>query len=250
MKLFASDIDNTLIPQKEEPDKGEIEKLKNYLDEIGDVKIAYVSGRNLELVQEVLSDHCLPLPDFVATDVGTLIYTFDGEDWKKDPEYRDHLALTGYDKKEIEEKLKGIKGLELQEESAQTEFKLSYYLDLDRKKESLPQIRETVERGPAQLIYSEDRVKQVGLVDIIPEAGGKSGAVDFLAQKLEAEKEEVIYAGDSGNDLDALSAGFNGILVGNAPEELKKELSVYPNVYIAENEFIQGVIEGLKHFWE
>lgn len=249
MKLFASDIDNTLVPQKEELEEEDIKDLEDLLREAGDIKVAYISGRNLSLTQEVLSENSLPEPDFAATDVGTLIYSLNGEEWEEDPEYQDHLALTGYDRRELQEKLKEVEGLTLQEEEAQTEFKLSYYLELDKKNEILPRIREAVEGGPAQLIYSEDIVKNVGLVDIIPDAGGKAGALDFLAQKLGADKDEVIYAGDSGNDLDALSAGFNGIVVGNASEELKEKLRDQPDVYVAEGRFARGIVEGVKHFF-
>ena len=248
MKLFASDIDNTLVPQKEELVKEDVRELEEALAEAGDVKVAYISGRNFSLMQEVLANYYLPQPDFLATDVGTLIYVFDGEDWKPDEDYRDHLALTGYDKKELEQKLKEIPSLSRQEEEVQTEFKLSYYLDLESKQDSLPRIRKAVAESPAQLIYSEDRVKEVGLVDVIPEAGGKAGALDFLAQKSGAEENEVVYAGDSGNDLDALSAGYNGVVVGNASEELKKNLSDNDRIYMAENDFSRGVAEGVNYF--
>lgn len=248
MKLFASDIDNTLIPQKEELTQEDIRELEEVLAEAGDVKVAYISGRNLPLVEEVLANYYLPQPDFVATDVGTLIYVFNGEDWEEDEDYRDHLALTGYNRKELEQKLREIEGIALQEEEAQTEFKLSYYLDLESKQESLPQIRKAIAESPAQLIYSEDNLKKVGLVDIIPQAGGKAGALDFLAQKLEAEEDEVVYAGDSGNDLDALSAGYNGIVVGNASGELRKNLTDHSRIYMAENDFSRGVAEGVNYF--
>ncbi len=250
MKLFASDIDNTLVPKEESFVKEDLKELEDILKKRKDLKIAYISGRSLSMILEVLADYYLPQTDFLSSDVGTAIYSLRRGEWKKDKDYEDYLLSESYNWLEMKKKLKGIAGLSLQEDRAQTDFKLSYYLKLDyNKKEALEEIEERLVDTPAKLIYSEDRVKNLGLVDIIPRLGGKGGVLEFLAKKLGAGKDEVIYAGDSGNDLEALSTGFKAVLVGNAPESLKKDLSGDPSrVYIAKKNFSQGIIEGLKHF--
>jgi hydroxymethylpyrimidine pyrophosphatase-like HAD family hydrolase len=65
----------------------------------------------------------------------------------------------------------------------------------------------------------------------------------------------VLYFGDSGNDTDALLAGFNGVLVGNAPESLRAFLrenavlrGIDDRLYFAESPYAAGVVEGCRHF--
>ena len=84
---------------------------------------------------------------------------------------------------------------------------------------------------------------------------GKASAVEEVAGRLELTRDHVAFAGDSGNDRDALLAGNAAILVGNAPETLKEEvletagrLGLADRVYVASARFSSGVIEGLAHY--
>lgn len=238
MKLFASDIDNTLIPQKEPLNIEEIKKLEELLRGF---TVVYLSGRNFSLVTEILP--LLPSADFIAPEVGTSIYK--GE--KKDKEYEEYLLSTGYHWKALEGKLRGIEGLSLQEESAQTNLKLSYYLE---RESSLSEVEKALKDTPTKIVYSKDIVKNIGLLDIIPNKGGKAGAMKFISRKLGIDKKDVFYAGDSGNDFDALNSGFKGIVVGNASTELKNAFKNDPDVYIAGGRFSKGVIEGIEKYHE
>ncbi len=238
MKIFASDIDNTLIPQKEPLNIEDIKKLEELLK---GVTVVYLSGRNFSLITEVLP--LLPTVDFTAPEVGTSIYK--GEE--KDKEYEEYLLSTGYDWKALEGKLRGIEGLSLQEQSAQTNLKLSYYLQKDYL---LSEVEKVLKNTPTKIVYSRDIVKDVGLLDIIPDKGGKAGALKFISHKLGVDKKDVFYAGDSGNDFDALNSGFKGIVVGNASTELKNAFKNDPDVYIAGGRFSKGVIEGIEKYHE
>lgn len=73
----------------------------------------------------------------------------------------------------------------------------------------------------------------------------------------------MIYAGDSGNDILPLTYGYKGILVKNAPDEVKEEVlniakaaQISELVYVASGQYDEdgnyasGVIEGIKHFKE
>ncbi|GEM_PF-6694243 len=238
MKLFASDIDNTLIPKK---DPLIIEDIRDLEKKIEGMKVVYISGRNLSLIAEVMP--LLPEADFIGADVGTSIYC--GKSFQKNEEYENYLMSDGYNRKELEEKLKDIKGLYMQEYDAQKEAKLSYYLD---DESSLVEMERIIKNTPAKLIYSVDPVKNIGLVDIIPKRGGKEGVLGFLSDKLKLQKSDVVFAGDSGNDTGPLDKGFNSIIVANAPESLKTYFKNHPNVYIAKQSYCKGVVEGIKHF--
>jgi hydroxymethylpyrimidine pyrophosphatase-like HAD family hydrolase len=67
--------------------------------------------------------------------------------------------------------------------------------------------------------------------------------------------DDVVFAGDSGNDTDALLSGVRSVLVGNAPDTLRSEVrasaenrGLLDRVYFASSHFAAGVVEGLHHF--
>jgi hydroxymethylpyrimidine pyrophosphatase-like HAD family hydrolase len=91
------------------------------------------------------------------------------------------------------------------------------------------------------LIYSSNRD-----LDILPAATNKGTAATYLARHWGIDRDNVIVAGDSGNDLEMFSAGFRGIVVANAQPELR---SLHAGcVYHAQGEFAAGVLEGLRHW--
>ncbi|MNI95067.1 putative phosphatase [compost metagenome] len=51
----------------------------------------------------------------------------------------------------------------------------------------------------------------------------KTSAIEFLCNKLNIEKEEVIAIGDNYNDMDMLQYAGVGIAMGNAPDIVKKK---------------------------
>ncbi len=83
-----------------------------------------------------------------------------------------------------------------------------------------------------------------------------------MKQEQVAEK-NAVFAGDSGNDLDALTSGLQAILVKNSAADVRKaafeELAkkgINDCLYIAEGglqsmngNYAAGVLEGLVHFF-
>jgi hydroxymethylpyrimidine pyrophosphatase-like HAD family hydrolase len=65
----------------------------------------------------------------------------------------------------------------------------------------------------------------------------------------------MVFAGDSGNDREALTGPWLGILVGNAPRELAGALhdeairtGRADRLYLASASCVRGVMEGCRHF--
>jgi len=259
MKLFASDIDNTLIPQTEKINKKSLKILSKKLSQ-RDIKIVYVSGRYFESVLEKQESEFLPMPDFILSHVGTVLHKRKNKKWIKDRSYSNFISKSWKGKSQpyIRKILKDIKELEEQESEAQSKFKQSYYLNLKyNKKKVLEKIRKKLNEKNmnSRIVYSVDKIKKIGLVDILPLRAGKQGAILFLTKKLKISLDQVLYAGDSGNDLDALTMGCNAVLVGNARKEIKKLLSeeaelkkISDNIYISKKKYIEGILDGAKHF--
>ena len=101
----------------------------------------------------------------------------------------------------------------------------------------------------------------MGLLDILPRHATKIEALEYLRRRIELKKEDIIYCGDSGNDILPLTFGYKSILVRNAIDEVKnavEEISIEKDIvdilYIAKgykklNEYyVSRIIEGLIKF--
>ena len=89
-----------------------------------DVCFALASGRNFDLVKEVVEAYDLDV-DFMIASVGTEIY-YDTTKASKDDDWSAYLEFK-WDREKIIEALKPLKWLELQEGNAQNPHKISYY---------------------------------------------------------------------------------------------------------------------------
>jgi glycogen debranching enzyme len=85
-------------------------------------------------------------------------------------------------------------------------------------------------------------------LDILPKMANKGNALGWLMNELGMKAEDVIVAGDTGNDSAMfLIPGIRGIIVENAQPELSaRTLSVHP--YQAQDYCADGVLEGLQHY--
>ena len=73
MRILATDLDRTLLPNGSwEPDSGAIE-LFNDLTADHDVLVVYVTGRNLQLTENAIREFGVRYPDILCGDVGTTI---------------------------------------------------------------------------------------------------------------------------------------------------------------------------------
>ncbi|MCF6291268.1 MAG: HAD family hydrolase [Desulfobacterales bacterium] len=259
--LLASDMDGTVIPLDDQPKRAsEIERFTRLLQRHENVGLAYVTGRHLQLALAGVERYRLPRPDILVCDVGTSIYFYRENRWQPDQGFRAELkkswhGLTGRD---IGRLLVDIPLLTVQEPERQKEFKQSYYLArTEEQRRVIDGIRERLaESGvKANIIYSVDSGKNIGLVDVLPESAAKDYALGYLRQVLGLARERVVYAGDSGNDLPAFVSGFNAIVVNNTAEPVKAEArrlarqkGIEARIFFASADFVNGVMEGCFHF--
>ena len=260
--LLASDMDGTVIPLETGPERdAEISRFNHLIAENPQVALAYVSGRHLELGLEGVDQYGLPLPDIFVCDVGTTIYFRDDQQhWQRDEEYRAELKRSwhGHTGADIAAMLADLVVLTPQEDEKQKEFKQSYYLERSVDHEATLATIHThlaEQEVVANVIYSVDTLKDVGLIDVLPRIAAKDYALDYLWRKLGLAKERVVYAGDSGNDLLAFISGFNAIIVSNTAEPVKDavrrqahEKQIEKHVFFAPSRFVQGVMDGCGHF--
>jgi len=264
MKILATDMDRTLLPNGSwEADQNAIE-LFNELTRKHGVMVVYVTGRNLQLTEAAVSEFGVRPPDILIGDVGTSIRKYENGDWRFDKGWIDHVRRASplWDAEAIRVVVAGIDGLREQEPEHQNPFKQSYYADHERKDNILAAIAERVEgRYDEVAVYSYDSMDDKGLVDFLPNSATKQTALEYVAEVYGCEKGEVVFCGDSGNDIFPLTAGFSGVLVRNADEQLvenvRSAMAENPGLkaYFAKGGFMglngyytSGVLEGASHY--
>ncbi len=266
--LLCTDMDRTLLPN------GRHEASPRSLDYFSvfvhheKVRLAYVTGRHLSLVTQAIDDYDLPTPDYAITDVGTKIYQYnrDGtwrtlEAWTKRIE-KDWQGKTHEDLKKI---FDDLKLLTLQTDDKQSTFKLSYEVSLDADVDSLLDCmsKRLDDQGvEASLVWSIDEQKAMGLLDVLPRNATKFHAIEFLYETIGYELGEVLFCGDSGNDLAVMSSPIPSVLVANASDDIKalaeSQASSAGNaqtLYLAHGGYLgmngcysAGILEGVWHF--
>ena len=264
MKILATDLDRTLLPNGSwPPDSGAID-LFNELTEKHDVLVVYVTGRNLRLAENAIQEYGIRYPHVLIGDVGTSIRKYEQGKWNSDDDWDAHVKQSSprWDADAIRIAVAGIDGLIEQEREHCTQFKQSYYVDHDRNEVILNVVDEQVKGNYDEvIIYSFDSQTGKGLLDFLPQSATKQTALEFVAEEVGTAKKDVVFCGDSGNDIFPLTAGFSGVLVRNADDQLvenvKKAMHQDPDlkVYFAkggfkglEGYYTSGVIEGACHY--
>ncbi len=224
------------------------------------IQLVFVTGRHLKSVRSAITEHQLPYPDLVICDVGTSIYCVNGDrSFELCEDYARTLdeILSPRQLQEFGAQLESIVGLRQQESSKQGPFKLSFYCDSERLSHFSGAIFERINSGrvPIQLIASVDPFNNGGLIDLLPLGVSKAFALDWWIQYRGATAENVVFAGDSGNDLAALTVGYRTIVVGNADVELIEEvkarheqLGFADRLFVALERATSGVLEGCRHW--
>lgn len=267
-RLICTDLDRTLLPNgaaDESPGAREI--FARVCDRPG-LSVGYVTGRHLESVEAAIEEFDLPRPQFAICDVGTSIHEATDTGFVPLASWSDRLA-TRWPQDFVATAgrvLGGVDGLSLQGDDRQSRFKLSFFAPPLSNPATLLQV---VERNLqshgllAQTIYSVDEDAGIGLLDLLPPDSGKRGAIAHLIARERILPAEVLFAGDSGNDLEVLGSEVPSVLVANAADHVRRqalrqarEAGHIERLYLARGglqgmngNYAAGILEGLVHFW-
>ncbi|MBL4851337.1 MAG: HAD-IIB family hydrolase [Gammaproteobacteria bacterium] len=235
-RLLICDIDNTLVG-----DQSALSQLTSQLKLMGD-KVAFgvATGRTIQSTLRELKKWDAPIPDVFITSVGSEIRygsrLTEDLGWQQHNDYR-------WQPNEVYEAMREFKGLKLQHAGEQRRHKISFNVDA-KKAPKIREIRQHLRQRNihVKLIYSHE-----AYLDILPVRTSKGTAVRHVAMKWGFPLDQVLVAGDSGNDEGMLSGHTLGVVVGNHSPELRK-LRGRENIYFAEGEYANGVLEGIRHY--
>ena len=235
--LLASDIDGTLLG-----DESAEALLHPFAAEhAARLTLAYITGRDRPSVLALIEQGRLPRPRFICGNVGTEIFDLDDpanrigqafsaqveSDWDLDEVYR--LGLGD-----------GIRQQQF-DRTGQPPFQAGFHWDAHP--ESLTAFRQRLSR--LKQVYIQTAYDTY--IDVMPAALGKGNVVRFLQTQLELPPEQVVIAGDSGNDRQMFETEYQGILPVNALAELKT-VAGQPRHYHSPYPAARGVLDGLRHF--
>lgn len=263
MKILATDLDRTLLPNGSWPvDESAIALFNEWTARQG-VLVVYVTGRNLALTENAIREFGVRYPDILCGDVGTTIRHYAKGEWSMDQGWIDHVHAMSprWDNPAIRTALANVEGMREQEAEHLNEFKQSYYVDHDKRETILAEAEGLVGgQFDEVLIYSLDSNNGNGLLDILPASATKQTSLEYVTKEYNAGN-DVVFCGDSGNDVFPLTAGFKGVMVRNADEQLVQQVTEAKQkndaiqIYHAQGNFrglngyyVSGVLEGAYHY--
>ena len=236
-KLIVSDIDHTLLG--DEPALREfIRHLERTDSRVG---FAVATGRTVDSAFDVLNENNVPYPDIIISSVGAEIYyNYQGKlihstGWEAHIKHQ-------WNREKIKKILGKFKFLQYQEENAQRKFKVSYYTS-DMPK-NLEKVKSTLIKNKikANVIFSHGQY-----LDILPYRASKGKAIRYLAYRWNIPYENILVAGDSGNDSEMLKGDLLGVVVANYSSELES-LKGENRIYFAKRKYAGGIIDGIKYY--
>jgi sucrose-phosphate synthase len=240
-KMLVSDIDGTIIMEDRKLES--LQELKKILQERGDqFAFAVATGRSLDLVQQVIEEYDLPVPDVIISSVGSHIY-YGADRSNLDKGWVNYIQYQWH-RERIVNLLSKADCLEMQPEDNQNQAKISYYLKSGFEHITTEDLKPYLGKYfyKANIIVSHQR-----FVDILPKRASKGRAIRYLAHKWNVPLDEILVAGDSGNDLDMFISGAKGIVVGNHYAELEV-LRKYKRIFFSQSPASSGILDGLKNF--
>lgn len=256
---LATDLDGTLIPLNDsEHFTHALERIRSFQKDKG-LFLIFVTGRHLESMLEAVEHYKLPAPDRIVCDVGTTLYDAQENTWVVNDAYHTQLAslVKNHTRQDVEKTLASIDTLRLQEPEKQGDFKISYYCEADHLSQVAARTQQTLANAslPYKVLESIDPFTNDGLIDVLPRGVDKAYALQWLLRSGEIQAEQLVYAGDSGNDLPVFESELRCIIVGNTAPALKEHLQKTcadklerKALYFAQAEATSGVVEGCEHF--
>ena len=84
-------------------------------------------------------------------------------------------------------------------------------------------------------------------IDILPYRASKGKAIRYLAYRWNIPFENILVAGDSGNDIEMLKGDLLGVVVANYSKELEN-LKGSRRIYFSDKRFAAGIKDGINHY--
>ncbi|WP_416408183.1 HAD-IIB family hydrolase [Agrobacterium rosae] len=240
VRIFFTDLDGTVVGNNDATAR--FRDFWQGLPKETRPLLVFNSGRLLDDQFELMEEVPLPSPDYVIGGVGTMLSCRD------QPSLRQAYATSlgqAFDTDKIVSLLSTVSGARVQPERYQHPLKSSWYLH-DASDADISAIEQRLADNDidARIVYSSNRD-----LDILPRAADKGAAISWLCNHLDIGLDEVVVAGDTGNDRAMFELpDVRGIVVSNALPELKALAEDKTRVFSASEAEADGVMSGLRYW--
>lgn len=92
---------------------------------------------------------------------------------------------------------------------------------LSKMKEAERALKASEWNSSCECVRAEYPVRDISILDVLPHGVSKGWAVERLAERLGIHRSETMAIGDNWNDVDMLEWAGQGVIMGNAVEELR-----------------------------
>jgi hydroxymethylpyrimidine pyrophosphatase-like HAD family hydrolase len=229
----ATDLDGTFLGGPAAARR----RLYSILREAPDAVVVFVTGRGLDSVRPLLEDAEIPDPQFIIADVGATIVH--GKTLDPVAEVQDPIERRWPGAERVRQRVSAFPGLVYQD--VPQERRCSFFAENGHIPDDL------VEVVAADL--GCDVLLSAGIyLDVLPSGVSKGTSLLALLEHEGLDRERVVVAGDTLNDLSLFGCGLKGVVVGGAEDALCQRVrEIGGRCYIAEAEGGGGIIEGLEH---
>ncbi|MDF2272048.1 HAD-IIB family hydrolase [Streptomyces coacervatus] len=242
--VVFSDFDETYLAHASTPDqvssRAALEDWLEHASRRHGLLFGWVTGSSLDSVLRKSDTHALRvLPHFMACSLGTELYAVDETGPRLAAEWQHSLPdaayIRGHATRAVQEL--GALGVPLRPQlnrGPESRVISHYYRTRgpEQDAQNLALIRRTARRFSLGVYLSRCNPltgdpDDCYDVDFLPGNCGKSQVVDYICRRYGVDPAKSFAFGDSGNDLDMLTAVGHGVLVGNCTEEAR---SLHPRV--------------------
>ncbi|CAI06559.1 predicted glycosyl transferase [Aromatoleum aromaticum EbN1] len=230
--LIATDLDGTFLAGHPEARL----RLYQLINAHPEIKLVFVTGRGLEVVLPLLSDPSIPTPDYIVCDVGATVV--DGRTLQPVQPLQAGIDALWPGERVVAAAMASFVGIERQEVPQQR--RCSYFCAPGTVGSDLRGI--AAELG-CDMLYSAERY-----LDILPRGVNKGSTLDALVRLLEIDRDAVLVAGDTLNDLSMYERGFVGVCVGESEAALLDATRERAHVLHARHPGCGGILEAIAHF--
>lgn len=238
-RMIVTDLDKTLLSNTQ----GLNEFLALLKKHRKTCAFGIATARSLNSVLAALRKFDLPKPDILICSLGTEIYY--SEELTLSTDWRRHVDHN-WNPQTIHRLLDGLPGLELQADTEQSRFKISY--DLTETTEGTLGRAEIV-----SLLRKEDQSVNVFLsqgqkLDVVPSRASKGLALRYVAAIWSIPMENILVAGGSGTDEDMMAGNTRSVVVSNRQHEPLEDHPDPQHIYFAQEANAMGIIEAIRHY--
>lgn len=230
--LLATDLDGTFLGGSD----AHREQLYQLIKNEPSIQLVFVTGRGLETVLPILKDVAVPVPHYIICDVGSTVV--DGQTLQAIQPLQAAIKEKWPGAAAVHEKMKALPELKYQQVPQQ---RRSSYFVSDHA--LVAKAKELAEEIGCDVIYSAGK-----FLDILPKGVNKGSTLSMLVEHLETEKDDILVAGDTLNDLSMYQRGYKGVVVGEAEQKLLDVTKTISNIFHSTVAGAGGIIEAIKHF--